>query len=228
MSSALKKTVVAALESNDLEAVASLVHQHRKVLSQLVRQSYDKETHVGWRAILAVGMAARELVKTDPESLRDACRKLLWSLNDESGGIGWSAPELLGEIVSSDTKRFADFVPLVAEAYYIEGGMFRAGVMYALARIGAEAPERAAAHQDIIADALVAHDPLVRIRALELVEAVLKGKIQMPLWAEENTSFLRGRILALCKDMGEASIYKGNDFTSIQVGEKASGIIKLF
>src|SRR5512147_1025466 len=102
MSQTLKKTILHALESNELGAIASLAEKDRKVLSQLVRLAYDKETLVGWRAIRAVGLAARALVKTDREFLRDTCRKLLWSLSDESGGIGWSAPEMLGEIVSSD------------------------------------------------------------------------------------------------------------------------------
>jgi len=101
----LKLFVQAALESNDLDAIVTSTKNDKKTISQLVRLAYDKDTLVGWRAIKAAGLAARELVKTAPDFLRETCRKLLWSLTDESGGIGWSAPELLGEIVCADVKR---------------------------------------------------------------------------------------------------------------------------
>jgi hypothetical protein len=57
-----------------------------------------------------------------------------WSLSDESGGIGWSAPELIGEIVCADPRRFADIVPLIADVYAIEEDVFRPGVLYAFSR----------------------------------------------------------------------------------------------
>jgi len=224
----LKKGIQNALERNDLSLVAASVVKGRKVLSMLVRLSYEKETLVGWRAILAVGMAARELVKTEPEFLRDACRKLLWSLNDESGGIGWSAPELLGEIVSADTKRFADLIPLIAEAYDIEGGMFRAGVVYALTRIGAHAPEKAASFRRIIDDALAARDPLVRIRGLELAGSVSLAADRSSLWPKEYYASLKGRIKEMTQDKGEAWIYGEDGFSSVQVGDRASDINKMF
>src|SRR3990172_2084840 len=87
--SEIKRTIQQALEQNDLDAVVSLVQQHRRALSQLVRIAYDKETLAGWRAIKAIGRVARALVNTDDEFLRVTIRKLLWSLSDESGGIGW-------------------------------------------------------------------------------------------------------------------------------------------
>ena len=67
------------------------------------------------------------MITTDLDFLRETCRKLVWSLSDESGGIGWSAPEILGEIVSADPKRFKDFIPLMASVYEIEEDVFRGG-----------------------------------------------------------------------------------------------------
>jgi hypothetical protein len=94
----------------------ALAQQGQKAVSPLVRFAYARDTLIGQRAIRAMGLVAKELVTSEPEILRDRVRKLLWSLNDESGGIGWSAPELLGEIVSADPDRFADIIPLIAEA----------------------------------------------------------------------------------------------------------------
>jgi len=90
----LKKSILSLLEANDLDSLVTLAKDKPRVVSLLVRISYDKETLAGWRAIKAVGLISRELVRTDYEYLRNTIRKLRWSLSDESGGIGWSAPEL--------------------------------------------------------------------------------------------------------------------------------------
>ncbi len=217
----LKKKIQDALESNDLDTVASLVNENRRALAILVRISYDKETLAGWRAIKAVGLAAKELVKTDFEFLREAVRKLLWSLSDESGGIGWSAPELLGEIVSADPKRFSDIIPLIAQVYEIEEEVFRPGVVYALARIAETAPERVAVYQKIILMSLAEKDPLINIYGLELIECVWQAAIQKNLWSPEYRSRVESIIGSIISKSGVAWIYKNYDFIGCQVGEKA-------
>ncbi len=146
----MKQTIVTALESNEFETVHRLTLMSRKVLSVLVRLAYDKETLVGWRAIIATGHAASVLVRNNYDFLRETVRRLLWSLTDESGGIGWSAPELLGEIASADPKRFCDIVPLIAEVFSIEEAVFRPGVLYAFKRIADSHPDMINPYQEII------------------------------------------------------------------------------
>jgi hypothetical protein len=46
-----------------------------------------------------MGEVMAHLADKDMESARVIMRRLMWSLNDESGGIGWGAPEAMGEIV---------------------------------------------------------------------------------------------------------------------------------
>jgi hypothetical protein len=224
----IKKELQRHLEANDLAAAAARVVQHPRTLPSLIRISYDRDTLAGWRSIIAVGLIARKLVARGHDLLRDTCRKLLWSLNDESGGIGWSAPELLGEIVSADTKRFADIVPLIAEAYHIEGGMFKAGVLYALARVAAAAPELAAGYQDIIDDALRDRDPLVRIRGLELVGAVATFAVGTGFWQDDYVISLKERLQRVNLDKSEAWIYGKDEFYSVQVCAVANNVNKLF
>ena len=95
------------------------------------------------------GRVAKALAGTNHEFLRIAVRKLLWSLSDESGGIGWSAPELIGEIVCADPGRFADIVPLIAEVYTIEEEMFRPGSALRLNGIAEVGPDLVARYQKI-------------------------------------------------------------------------------
>jgi len=226
MSHVLKKNILSALESNDLDAVVALAANDRKVLSRLVRLAYDKETLVGWRAIKAVGLVARVLVKSDYEFLRETCRKLLWSLTDESGGIGWSAPEMLGEIVSADPARFQDIIPLIASAYDVEEDVFRAGVLYALARIAETAPELAAPYQKIVIMSLADRDPLVKVRGIGLVRLLWPWANSNGIWSREYGERISLSLDKLISDKGEAWVYQGNNFISMQVGDEAKDMIK--
>jgi len=226
MTHVLKKNILSALGSNDLDAVVALAASDRKVLSRLVRLAYDKETLVGWRAIQAVGLVARMLIKSDYEFLRETCRKLLWSLTDESGGIGWSAPEMLGEIVSADPARFQDIIPLIASAYDVEEDVFRAGVLYALARIAETAPELAAPYQKVVIMSLADRDPLVKVRGIGLVRLLWPWANSNGIWSREYGERISLSLDKLISDKGEAWVYQGNNFISMQVGDEAKDMIK--
>ena len=211
----LKKTLHAALEANDPGSVVSLAMKDRKVVSQLVRLAYDKETLVGWRAIKAIGLVAREIAGTDHEFLRGTVRKLLWTVSDESGGIGWSAPEIVGEIVSADPDNFRDIVPLLTELYDIEETVFRPGVLYALGRIAQANADIVEPYRDIIVRGLTDDVPLVRIHALELV------RIFWPRMNTEDRKKLRPALQALSRDMAEVWLFKGSEFVNIQIRDAA-------
>jgi len=221
-----KKFILHSLESNDLDAVVSFIQENRKALSLLIRMAYDKETLAGWRAIKAVGRVAKALVKTDNEFLRITIRKLLWSLSDESGGIGWAAPELLGEIVSSDPEGFADIIPLIAEVYDIEEQTFRPGVVYALARVAEVSPELVVNYQKVIIRSLVDKNPLIKIYALDLVGLVWNTACRKNMWSKEYQSKISDVVTNMNNDNGVAWIYQNNAFIDTVVGEKSNLLAK--
>ncbi len=216
----MKQTLLVALEANDFETIRTLALQSRKVLSVLVRLAYDKTSLTGWRAIKAIGHVASLYVRNNYDFLRDTIRKLLWSLSDESGGIGWSAPEILGEIVSADPKKLADIIPLIAEVYSVEEKVFRPGVLYALKRIGETCPESIEPFQEIVLSGLSEQDPLARVYALELL-IMLRNKLDSAVLDKA-----RQQVASLGQDRTEAWIYKGDRFVGLEVWELASDVIK--
>jgi len=224
----MKKFIHHALEMNDLDAVVLLVQKNRKAMSLLIRMAYDKETLVGWRAIKAVGRIANVLAKNEREFLRIAVRKLLWSLSDESGGIGWAAPELLGEIVQSDPEGFADIIPLIAEVYNIEEQTFRPGVVYALARIAEVSPEMIVNYQKIIVRSLVDTDPLIRIYTLELIDLLWPVVCNKKLWSMDYKKKIEKLVNNIKIDSKVAWIYKNSGFIDIEVGAHASILANKF
>jgi hypothetical protein len=174
-----------------------------------------------------VGRVAKALGTAHNEFLRITMRKLLWSLSDESGGIGWAAPELLGEIVCSDPDGFADIVPLIAEVYDIEEQTFRPGVVYALARVAEGSPELVANYQKVIIRSLVDKNPLIKIYALALLGLVWPTACRKNLWSKEYQSKISDVVNNMNNDDGVAWIYKNNAFIDITVGEQASLLSKL-
>ena len=221
-----KQDLREALERNDLEAVAAFAIGDKKAIPLLVRIAYDKDTLAGWRAIKAVGLAAKEIVKTDDGFMRETVRRLLWSLSDESGGIGWSAPELLGEIVSADPKRFSDIIPLIAQVYEVEEEVFRPGVVYALARIAETDPEHVAVYQEIIVKSLTDKNPLLKIYGLLLVERLWQTVTQRNLWTPQYRRTVMSLIESIKSNKEVAWIYKNDGFISYQVGEISDIILK--
>ncbi len=213
-----RQQLIQFLESNDLMSAAALVKQNRRRLSHLVRLAYDKETLTGWRAIKAIGIAAKAIVDQEYPFLRETIRKLLWSLSDESGGIGWSAPEIVGEIVCSDPERFQDIIPILSGIYDIEEEVFRPGILYALSRVAEERSDLIIPYKDLAIRALGDKNPLVRYFGLEVISRI-KGRMTV-----QNNDVVDGYMRKLVADTAEVWVYKDYNFFSIQIAEAAGGI----
>ncbi len=101
-SRALKKTLGSLLaqpiNGPQLERICAL--PLRKVINPLFSFFYSKEEHVRWHAITAMGAVTSRLAAYEMEQARVVMRRLMWNLNDESGGIGWGSPEAIGEIMA--------------------------------------------------------------------------------------------------------------------------------
>lgn len=132
--SPLKKEIKSLLEKKSYDALSRLSLADKKILSSLISLSYDKSSYTSWRAIEAIGLATKEISKSNPETVRNVAGRLLWMMRDESGGIGWSAPEILGEIVRNNPVLCVDFAPIIASFH--DEKMLCAGVLWAMGRIG--------------------------------------------------------------------------------------------
>lgn len=109
-----KKDFLSLLENLDFETIEKSSLSNRNILGWLIGLSYDKESSLSWKAIEAMGHVAKAFVEAgDIEPLRNTIRKLLWSMTDESGGIGWRAAELIGEIIYAKPSLFEDIIPIL-------------------------------------------------------------------------------------------------------------------
>jgi hypothetical protein len=72
----------------------------QRLINPLLSFLYSTDVQVKWRAVTAVGVVVARIADEDLEAARTIMRRLMWSLNDESGGIGWGAAEAMGEIMA--------------------------------------------------------------------------------------------------------------------------------
>lgn len=125
------------LLSADDAPIIELAGKKNGILSQLTALSYDLDEEVSSQAIRVTGLAAKIIAQRDPEYIRNYLLRLFWLINDESGGICWKAPELIGEILHH-CPQFSQFFPMLISLLDLEkedAPRFRPGTMWAIGRV---------------------------------------------------------------------------------------------
>ena len=159
-----KKELNALLDAAAFDEIGRRSVSDKNVMKYLIAASYDKEDIRTWRAIEAMGFVARH---ARVDAVRETTRKLLWSMTDESGGIGWSAPEMLGEIVRANPAEYRDLIPLIWNCR--DEDLFRPGAAWGLYR-AAQADMSGVAAVITEVDELV-NDPVPAVRGCGLLLA---------------------------------------------------------
>ncbi|TNF55026.1 hypothetical protein EP227_03330 [bacterium] len=156
----LKEQIITILQDRNFDSLSNLPSSRKRTLTVLISLTYDKQTLIAWLAIEAIGLYTAKLAESDPETVRHTVERLLWMIRDESGGIGWSAPEILGEIVRNNQKLCSDIAPVIISFH--EEPPLRAGVFRAAGRIGKDNTEMADYAGPIILSYLHSKDNSVR------------------------------------------------------------------
>ncbi|MGD2153566.1 MAG: HEAT repeat domain-containing protein [Gemmatimonadales bacterium] len=140
--------------------------EKRRVLGSLVALTYDSDPQIGWRAVEALGLAARRVADDAPEHVREYLRRLYWLISEESGGICWHAPAAMAEIVRHKPSLFPDYVPIVVFLilYLAEEDLdhFKTDILWAIGRLGSVAGDYIEEVHPAIVSALDDPDPQVR------------------------------------------------------------------
>ncbi len=204
----LKQEIRDALLHADFDRVVQFALKNVKVFSALISLSFDKEDPLSWRAIEAMGMSSGAVAKSDPAIVRNVVQRLLWSMRDESGAIGWNAPEMLAEIVVHSPDLFADIPPVILSFY--EEDVFLRGVIWAMGRIAGSGVDPGHNTSDLIMQGLDHRDPSVRGVAvwagLQLKDEKIKEKIR-----------------TMTNDDGRFTIYENYALVEKTIGEVAGG-----
>ncbi|MBI5204232.1 MAG: HEAT repeat domain-containing protein [Nitrospirae bacterium] len=207
----MKEKIKRLLTEKRFDELIRLSCSESRILSTLISLTYDKKSLMSWRAIEAVGLVSKEIARTRPELVRNTVGRLLWMIRDESGGIGWSSPEMLGEIVRNNTEQFSDIAPIIVS--FLEEDMLAAGVLRAIGRIGQANP------------GLVKHAMPAILPYLHSPDPVLRG---LAAWAigEIGSAGAIRELEKLQDDISSITIYEEGELREKTVGELARSSIK--
>jgi hypothetical protein len=104
---------------------------------------YHGDALVRWRAIASLGHVVYQMaaVEMDMEGARVVMRRLMWNLNDESGGMGWGSPEAMAEIMACHAHLADEFAGILVsylnpEGNFLEHPGLQSGVLWGLGRLG--------------------------------------------------------------------------------------------
>ncbi|GBE58184.1 hypothetical protein BMS3Abin01_01116 [bacterium BMS3Abin01] len=212
----LKKDIKQALAVADYDRVAQLALENRKVFTILISLSFNKDDLGSWRAIEAMGVAAGRVTREqDTTMVRNAIRRIIWSAREESGGMGWSAPELLGEIVRSTPQPYSD-LPTILLSFHEEDeeGIFRRGVLWALGRMAEAGVNDVEGSRQLLLASLEDGDP--RTRGMAAWAAVRLGY-------REAASGLK----TLRDDQNRFRVYEDGELLEKTVGQSAAAALQV-
>ena len=99
MNRKIKKEVLAFLAVGNLENSRRELakYDEQGLVNPLFSALYRPEEILRWHTVTIFGEVLARLAEKNMEAARIVMRRYLWSLNDESGGIGWGAPEAMAE-----------------------------------------------------------------------------------------------------------------------------------
>jgi len=143
-----KRKITEHLQSLSLPElhVALRDYDEQQLLNPLFSGICRSEELLKWHAVAAMGVVVARLADRAMEPARVVMRRLMWSLNDESGGIGWGAPEAMGEVLASHAGLAEEYTHVLVsfmreDGFFIEYEPLQRGLMWGVGRLAAVRPE---------------------------------------------------------------------------------------
>jgi hypothetical protein len=148
-------------------------------------------------------------------------RRLMWSLNDESGSIGWGAPETLAEIMAEHEGLAGEYGQILVsymrpEGCYLEFPALQRGLMWGMGRLAEVRPGLlrevdAPAHLPPYLDSGDREVRGLAARALGLL----------------RVETARGKLASMAGDTAEFILYDRGELATVTVGGLAAAALAL-
>ena len=141
----LRAGVYGALKEKDFRAAfMPLLEEHGpgKLLKPLFSAICHGDPAIHWHGVTCMGETVRRLAEAGMEDARVVMRRFMWSLNDESGGIGWGVPEAMAECLARHRGLAREYTHILVafmreDGFFLEHEPLQAGLMWGLWRLAA-------------------------------------------------------------------------------------------
>jgi hypothetical protein len=149
----IKRKLAKIIKTDDLEQIWQILDNEpsKFAVSPLISLIFQTDEVVKYRAVVLFSRIMNKLAGENMEEARIVMRRILWSLNEESGGIGWGMPEALGEIMAVNRPLAEEYghmlVAYMREECYLELPALQRGLMWGIGRLAESYPEKILAFQ---------------------------------------------------------------------------------
>jgi hypothetical protein len=144
----------------------------KQLVGHLFSHFFHKDELIKFRSTIAMGALGARVGKRNMEQVRILLRRIMWNLNDESGGIGWGSPEAMGEILCQIPKLAEEFKSILFSylepgGNFIEYEMLQRGVLWGVGTYLRSNPEDMSSEtQELLFQHLLSQDTVKRVYAL--------------------------------------------------------------
>ena len=185
MASKRKEEIRGILSARDFKALDKWLKERRSPLRLLFSLTFDRDKLIRYRAIEAIGRAAEFTAKFDMEQVRNFMRSLIWMMTEESGAVGWYAPEAMAEICVRVDTIYDEFAMLIPQ--FLSEEAFVPSACAALHRL---APK----------------SRVIVLENMKLLRPLLRSKKQVELYDYETGAFREisvGRLVSIMVEFAE-------------------------
>lgn len=191
----------------------------RQVANPLFSFLQSGNEKLKWGAVKAMGVVVSQLADRDLEAARVMMRRLMWNLNDESGGMGWGSPEAMGEILATHSGLAHEYAHILLsyareDGNYLEHEGLQRGLLWGIGRLSEKRPELVRGAAVFLLPYLASQDGMIR---------GLSARIMGLLQAKEAQPMLR----RLTDDESELIIMDEHNLTTRRVKDLAEEALRL-
>ena len=144
----LKKEIGALLKKADIDTVLQKINHHspEALLNSLFSGICNSDPKIMWNAVTAMGITVARLADQDMEAARIVMRRFMWSLNDESGGIGWGAPEAMAQCLICHEALANEYTNILVafmrkDGFYLELPVMHRGLLWGVGELAKSRPQ---------------------------------------------------------------------------------------
>lgn len=211
----LKKKIFELLRQPDFPSALAKIEEMSglKAINALFPFFYQGDDLVKWRAVSAMGKVVSRLVHHDMESSRVVMRRLMWNLNDESGGIGWGSPEAMGEIMACSESLAGEYATILTSylnpnGNFLEHERLQRGLLWGVGRLSRKRPELLQDAVELMIPFMASQDPFHR---------------GLSIWAAAPIDIqrIRSELVSLRDDGEKLTIYQDDRLEPYRVGQLA-------
>ncbi len=157
----LKQKINNLVKKRRFEEIILVCQREKRGFKVLRSLLYASDERVCWAAVEAVAKLMQNWWQNGKkERVREFIRNLFWSMNDESGGIGWFSPQTIAEIIAHIPELLKPYGSMMLYHALEEPPLVKGG-LWGIGRLGKRIKEDVEFFKDKVLEVFSSNDPQI-------------------------------------------------------------------